>query len=267
MPPKPWRSAHHARIFVFTRPLYANRCRASLSIAHKFLILDAHNRGVRVLLVEDDLVIAEQIARTLERERYKVDVVRDGLEAEAMGLDSGYNLIVLDVMLPRRDGWTICQNLRKAKVRTPILMLTARDSVDDRIRGLEGGADDYLPKPFDVRELLARMKALLRRDQVHKTGVLAVADLEIDTTGRTVTRAGRVIKLTRREYDLLEALAKNEGRTLTREAILERVWNNEESQLNTVNFHVASLRKKVDAEFDRKLIETVHGIGYVLRAH
>lgn len=211
-------------------------------------------------------MIAEQIARTLERERFKVDTVRDGVEAEGKGYDSAYNLIILDVMLPGRDGWTICENLRRAKVRTPILMLTARDSVEDRIRGLEGGADDYLPKPFDVRELMARMKALLRRDQVHKTGVLAIADLEIDTGARTVTRSGQLIKLTRREYDLLEALAKNEGRTLTREAILERIWNNEESQLNTVNFHVASLRKKVDADFEPKLIQTVHGIGYVLRA-
>lgn len=216
--------------------------------------------------MEDDLVIAEQIARTLERERFRVDVVREGVEAEGKGYDSGYNLIILDVMLPGRDGWTICENLRRAKVRTPILMLTARDSVDDRIRGLEGGADDYLPKPFDTRELLARMKALLRRDQVHKTGVLTIGDLELDTGARTVRRSGQLLHLTRREYDLLEALAKNEGRTLTREAILERVWNNEESQLNTVNFHVASLRKKVDADFETKLIQTVHGIGYVLRA-
>lgn len=220
---------------------------------------------MRVLLVEDDLVIAEQIARTLERERCKVDTIRDGIDAEAKGYDAGYNLIILDVMLPRRDGWTICENLRRAKVTTPILMLTARDSVEDRIRGLEGGADDYLPKPFDTRELMARMKALMRRDQVHRTGVITVADLEIDTGARTVARGGALIKLTRREYDLLEALARNEGRTLTREAILERIWNNEESQLNTVNFHVASLRKKVDADFEPKLIQTVHGIGYVLR--
>lgn len=220
---------------------------------------------MRVLLVEDDIVIAEQIARTLERERYKVDVIRDGVEAEARGLDTGYNLIILDVMLPRKDGWTICSNLRRAKITTPILMLTARDSIEDRIKGLEGGADDYLPKPFDTRELMARMKALQRRDQIHRTGVIEIADLEIDTGARSVSRSGQLIKLTRREYDLLEALARNEGRTLTREAILERVWNNEESQLNTVNFHVASLRKKVDADFEPKLIQTVHGIGYVLR--
>jgi len=221
---------------------------------------------VRILLVEDDLVIAEQIARTLERERFRVDVVRDGLEAAGKGLDPAYGLIVLDVMLPGRDGWAVCESLRQARVSTPILMLTARDSVEDRVRGLEGGADDYLAKPFDVRELLARIRALLRRDQVHKTGVLRIEDLEIDTNARTVKRADRIVKLTRREYDLLEALARNEGRTLTREAILERVWHNEESLLNTVNFHVASLRKKVDAGFEPKLIQTVHGVGYVMRA-
>lgn len=220
---------------------------------------------MRILLVEDDPVIAEQIARTLERDRFRVDVVRDGAEAEPMGMDSGYGLVILDVMLPGRDGWTVCENLRRAKVGTPILMLTARDSVEDRIRGLEGGADDYLPKPFDIRELMARIRALLRRDQVHKTGVLRVSDLEIDTQARTVVRGGRLLRLTRREYDLLEALARNEGRTLTREIILESVWNNEESLLNTVNFHVASLRKKVDADFERKLIHTVHGVGYVMR--
>lgn len=219
-----------------------------------------------MLLVEDDLVIAEQIARTLERERFRVDTVRDGIAAESRGLDAGYNLIVLDVMLPGTDGWEVCENLRRAKVRTPILMLTARDSVEDRVRGLEGGADDYLAKPFDIRELMARVRALLRREQAQKTGVLSVADLEIDTNARAVRRGGALVKLTRREYDLLEALVRNEGRTLTREAILERVWNNEESLLNTVNFHVASLRKKVDAEFEPKLIQTVHGVGYVVRA-
>ncbi len=219
-----------------------------------------------MLLVEDDLVIAEQIARTLVRERFRVDTVRDGIAAESRGLDAGYNLIVLDVMLPGTDGWEVCENLRRAKVRTPILMLTARDSVEDRVRGLEGGADDYLAKPFDIRELMARVRALLRREQAQKTGVLSVADLEIDTNARAVRRGGALVKLTRREYDLLEALVRNEGRTLTREAILERVWNNEESLLNTVNFHVASLRKKVDAEFEPKLIQTVHGVGYVVRA-
>lgn len=220
---------------------------------------------MRILVVEDDTVIATQLAKALERERYQVDVVRDGVTGEQRGRSGEYGLIVLDVMLPQRDGWTVCENLRHARVRTPILMLTARDDVDDRVRGLDAGADDYLPKPFDLRELMARIRALQRRDKVNRSGTMVISDLEIDTVGKVVRRAGQELHLTRREYTLLEALARNEGRTLTREAILERVWENEESQPNTVNFHVVSLRRKVDNDHATKLIHTVHGIGYVLR--
>lgn len=216
-------------------------------------------------MVEDDKVIASQIAKALERENFKVEVATDGEEGLDLALIGGYDLVLLDIMLPKRDGWSICSELRREKQTVPILMLTARDSVDDRIRGLEGGADDSLPKPFDVRELIARINALLRRDKVHKTGSISIADLEIDTKGKTVKRGGKAINLTPREFELLEALARNEGRTLTRPAILENVWNNEESLENTVNFHLASLRKKVDEPFELKLIHTVHGIGYVLR--
>ena len=145
-------------------------------------------------------------------------------------------------------------------------MLTARDTVDDRVRGFELGADDYLPKPFDFRELLARVRSLLRRDKIHRARVIRVADLEIDTTALRVQRGGREVHLTPREYSLLESLARNEGRTITREVILESVWNNEERLENTVNFHVTSLRKKIDAEFEPKLIHTVHGFGYVLKS-
>lgn len=218
------------------------------------------------MVIEDDLVIASQISRFLEKEKFQVNVARSGLQGEEAALASDYSLIVLDIMLPERDGWTVCENLRKAKVTTPVLMLTARDSVEDRVRGLEGGADDYLPKPFDIRELKARIDALLRRDKVHRTGTISVGDLTIDTHAHTVFRDGKEIRLTPREFSLLEALARNEGRTLTRDVILERVWDDEESLLNSVNFHVASLRKKVDADFPVKLIHTVHGIGYVLKA-
>jgi len=221
---------------------------------------------VRILVIEDDTVIADQLSRFLEREKFLVEVRRNGVDGEEAARAGNFGLVILDIMLPERDGWTVCENLRRAKVTTPILMLTARDSIDDRIRGLEGGADDYLPKPFDIRELHARITALLRRDKVHRTGAIVIADLEIDTHAHTVRRDGQEIRLTPREFSLLEALARNEGRTLTREVILERVWDNEESLLNTVNFHVASLRKKVDADFPVKLIHTVHGIGYVLRA-
>jgi DNA-binding response OmpR family regulator len=218
------------------------------------------------LVVEDDAVIARQIASVLEREHLTVDIASDGEEGLHQAYMNGYALIVLDIMLPKRDGWSVCEDLRKNRETVPILMLTARDSVDDRIKGLEGGADDYLPKPFDVREFVARVRALLRRDKVHRTGIIQIADLEIDTNAHTVKRGGQEIDLTPREFSLLEALARNQGRTLTRNIILDSIWNNEESLENTVNFHVASLRKKVDAPFETKLIQTVHGIGYVLRS-
>jgi DNA-binding response OmpR family regulator len=221
---------------------------------------------VRILLVEDDAVIAEQISNALRRERFIVDTAYDGETGLEAATFDAYGLIILDVMLPGIDGWNVCSRLREEKLVTPILMLTARDSVDDRVRGLEGGADDYLVKPFDARELLARIHALLRRDKVHRTGVIRVGDLEIDANARVVSRAGQTISLTPREFSLLEALARNEGRTLTRSVILDSVWNNEESLENTVNFHITSLRKKVDAPFPEKLIHTVHGIGYVMRS-
>lgn len=221
---------------------------------------------MRLLVVEDDVEIAEQVARTLGKEGYSVDVIHDGDEApDAVSLNT-YGLVVLDVMLPGMNGWAICRELRHRRETVPILMLTARDSVDDRVRGLEDGADDYLVKPFDARELLARVRALLRRDKVVRTGVIRVGDLEVDSKARKVSRAGQEIRLTPREYSLLEALARNAGRTLTREVILESVWDSEENTENAVNFHVTSLRKKIDAGFETKLIHTVHGFGYVLRS-
>ena len=221
---------------------------------------------MRILLVEDDLVIAEQIVGALKREGYCVDVAHDGETAVEAAIIGSHSLVILDVMLPKLDGWGVCKELRQMRMTVPVLMLTARDSVEDRVRGLEGGADDYLPKPFDVRELMARIRALSRRDMVHKTGIIEVGGLKIDSNAHTVTREGQTIQLTPREFSLLEALARNEGRTLTRAVILESVWNNEESLDNTVNFHITSLRKKVDAPFEEKLIHTVHGIGYVLRS-
>jgi DNA-binding response OmpR family regulator len=221
---------------------------------------------VRILLVEDDPVIGAEIKSALQGEGYMVEHVTDGVQALEAQPYGDFKLILLDIMLPKMDGWAVCERLRQKKVATPILMLTARDSVDDRVRGLEGGADDYLSKPFDVRELLARVKALIRRDKVHRTGKIQISDLEIDSNAKTVRRAGKDIHLTPREYSLLEALARNEGRTITREVILEGVWNNEERLENTVNFHITSLRKKVDADFEPKLIHTVHGFGYVLKS-
>ncbi|HEX5323048.1 MAG TPA: response regulator transcription factor, partial [Capsulimonadaceae bacterium] len=171
-----------------------------------------------------------------------------------------------DVMLPGMDGFRICEELRERGVASPILMLTARDAVRDRVHGLQIGADDYLPKPFDFAELVARVQALLRRDRLHKTRQIKIADLEIDTRARRVMRGGQEVALTPREYALLEALASHEAQVLTREVIQERVWLDEESSSNTVDVYIGSLRKKIDAGHEVKLIQTVHGVGYTLKA-
>jgi DNA-binding response OmpR family regulator len=220
---------------------------------------------MRILLIEDDEVIAERIKSGLEKARFTVDVAWDGETGLEMAREGPYALLILDLMLPGRDGLSVCEALRLRRNPLPILMLTARGGVEDRVQGLNTGADDYLPKPFAFNELLARVRALLRRDQVHKSRVIQIGDLEIDSSTRQVRRGGQELPLTPREYALLEALARNEGRPITREHILERVWGDDESYSNTVSFHVASLRKKVDADHAVKLIHTVHGVGYILR--
>lgn len=219
---------------------------------------------MRVLLVEDDPDIAQGVQTALRRAGYEVDWQADGEAGEEAAMINSYGVLLLDWMLPKRSGIEICRTLREMGIATPILMLTARDAVADRVAGLDGGADDYLVKPFSVEELLARVRALARRESAVRSSVLRVADLEIDTKARIVRQAGQVVSLTPRELSLLEALAQNPGRVLTREAILERVWNNDEALPNTVNFHMASLRKKVDPA--GRLIRTVHGLGYTLES-
>ncbi|MDX1931860.1 MAG: response regulator transcription factor [Capsulimonadales bacterium] len=220
---------------------------------------------MRLLLVEDEEALAGAIRRGLEKAHYKVDWAEDGTTGFNLACENRYSAIILDVMLPGMDGWTICKRLRTRRDNTPILMLTARDEVEDRVKGLELGADDYLPKPFAFPELRARVAALLRREQMHKSRSIRIGDLEIDTKTRQVRRAGTVVALTPREYDLLEALAAHEGRLISREMILERIWMDDQSNSNTVEVHIASLRRKIDAPFDVKLIHTVHRQGYVLR--
>lgn len=220
---------------------------------------------MKILVIEDEAAIAAVVRRGLEQARYQVEVAEDGARGLELALTENFSLILLDLMLPKLDGWQVCEELRAQRCRTPILMLTARGQVLDRVKGLEMGADDYLAKPFEFIELLARVRALLRRDKVHKARVFRVADLEIDTSTHRVTRAGKEIALSPREYTLLEALAAHEGQVLTREAIQDRVWMDEEAYSNTVDVYIGMLRKKVDAESETKLIHTVRGAGYTLR--
>jgi len=220
---------------------------------------------MRILIVEDDPAIARAVRRGLEQAKYVVETAADGITGLKMATEQEYSLVLLDIMLPGMDGWQVCEQLRAQSSRVPILMLTARSAISERVRGLEIGADDYLPKPFDFAELLARVQALLRRDKLHRSRIIRIEDLEIDTSLRRVTRGETEITLTPREYELIEALAAHEGRVLTREAIMERVWMDTESYSNTVDVYIGLLRKKIDANHEIKLIHTVRGIGYMLR--
>ncbi len=221
---------------------------------------------MRILVVEDEEKVASFIRRGLEEERYAVDVALDGEEGLQFAETNPYDVIVLDLMLPGLDGFRFIQRLRAQDIATPILVLTARDSVGDKVRGLDLGADDYLTKPFAFAELLARVRALLRRGKTPAPPVLKVADLTLDPAARRVTRAGRVIDLTAKEFGLLEYLMRHAGRVLTRTMILEHVWDQTfDSYTNVVDVYVNYLRKKVDHGFEPKLIHTVRGVGYVLR--
>jgi two-component system copper resistance phosphate regulon response regulator CusR len=219
---------------------------------------------MRILFIEDDALIARQVKKGLEEARFVVDLAPDGHTGIRLALEEEYHLILLDLMLPGRDGWSVCEAVRSHRMTTPILMLTAKDAVDDRVRGLELGADDYLTKPFEFSELVARVRALLRRDKLHKTRIIRIGDLELDTASARVWRAGAEVHLTPREYQLLEALAVNEGRVLSKEAILERVWPDSDSYPDVVKVHLGTLRKKIDGEHPVRLIHTVHGFGYRL---
>lgn len=221
---------------------------------------------MRILLIEDETPIAAVVRKGLERAHYSVDVASDGEEGLRLATENRYGLILLDLMLPKRDGWSVCQALRARRDPTPILMMTARDAVAERVRGLEMGADDYLPKPFDFQELLARVRAQFRRDRVYRVAIQQVGDLVIDTAAHRVTLRGEEVSLTPREYDLLEALVAQEGRVLSREYILERVWEGEGGVgPKNVDVYINLLRRKIDSGDAPRLIHTVHGVGYVLR--
>ena len=220
---------------------------------------------MRILLVEDDAVIASNLAKGLREQAYAVDVATDGDAAVYQAAVNPYDAVVLDVMLPKRDGFAVCRELRRRGLTTPVLMLTARDSVRDRIEGLDTGADDYLTKPFEFGELLARLRALLRRGPVLAPAVLRVADLELDTHAHRATRAGRDVALTTREYALLEFLARNAGRVVGRAEISDHVWDDNYDPLsNLIESYINRLRKKLDAPGLPPLIHTRRGAGYSL---
>ncbi|MBS1717587.1 MAG: response regulator transcription factor [Armatimonadetes bacterium] len=220
---------------------------------------------MRILLVEDDLGIARFVKRGLEANGYRVDHAEHGLTGLDMALRGEYHLIILDIMLPGKDGFAICEEVRRNRISTPVLMLTARDTVTDKVTGLDLGADDYLPKPFDFMELAARVRALTRRDRARKSRVIQIDDLEIDTGARVARRAGKELDLSAREYELLEALASHEGQVLTRQAIQDRIWQNSDAVSNVVDAFIRTLRKKVDQDHPIKLIQTIYGLGYSLR--
>ena len=220
---------------------------------------------MRILIAEDDLALAGFVSKGLEAEHYAVDVSGDGEQARALASEFDYDLVILDLSLPRLDGVAILKDLRNRKPNLPVLVLTARSRVDDRVLCLDAGADDYLVKPFSFSELSARIRALLRRSRMAIESVLRVEDLKLDRVERRVTRGTRHIELTSKEFALLEYLMRNAGRRVTRAMIIEHVWNlSFDSATNLVDVYVAYLRRKVDDGAPRKLIHTIRGVGYEL---
>ena len=222
---------------------------------------------MRLLVVEDEVKMAGLLKRALDEEGYAVDVTGSGEEALWLGTENPYDAIVLDLMLPDVDGFAVCRGLRERGRWTPVLMLTARDAVRDRVAGLDAGADDYLTKPFSLAELLARLRALIRRGATERPSVLRVGDLSLDPAARSVARDGQAIELTAKEYALLEFFMRHPGEVLTRMRLIEHVWDFAyEGDSNVVDVYVRYLRNKVDRPFGRDSIETVRGSGYRLRS-
>jgi len=222
---------------------------------------------MRVLVVEDDAQVASFIRRGLREEQYTVDLAADGEEALFLAGIGEYDLVILDWRLPKRNGIEVLEGLRADGVTVPILMLTARDELKDKISGFNAGADDYLTKPFSFEELLVRVRALLRRRGDLTPTVLSIADLELDSLKHRVTRAGQKLELTNREYALLEYMMRNAGRVVSRTMLAEHVWEHDFDPLsNVIDVHIARLRRKIDNSFEPKLLQTVRGSGYILQA-
>jgi DNA-binding response OmpR family regulator len=221
---------------------------------------------MRLLLVEDNKRLSDSLRLTLEDDGYAVDVAYDGLDGEEMGLMQAYDILILDIMLPGKDGIEVCKALRNKRVRTPVLMLTARDALEDRVLGLDSGADDYLVKPFEVDELRARARALLRRESAAKTGILQIGDLLLDPAAHTVKRGNQPIELTAKEFSLLEYMMRHPNHLITREMAEEHLWSYENVVAsNVVDVYIRRLRRKIDDPFEIKLFETLRGAGYRIR--
>ena len=222
---------------------------------------------MRILVVEDEKKVANFIRQGLEEEGYAVDPAPNGEEGMAMALDGVHDLIILDIGLPRMNGLQVLQELRKRKVTTPVLLLTVRATIEDKVLGLDAGADDYLAKPFAFQELVARVRALLRRRTEGGPAVFRLADLTLDPARHTVFRGGKKIDLTSKEFALLDYFLRNPGRVLTRTMIIEHVWDYDfDTGTNVVDVYVNYLRKKIDSDRESKLIHTIRGVGYVLQA-
>jgi two-component system copper resistance phosphate regulon response regulator CusR len=223
---------------------------------------------VRILLVEDETRVAGFLAKGLREQAYAVDVAPDGEQALYLAEVNPYDLVILDVLLPKQNGHSVCRQLRRGGFAAPILMLTARDSIDDRVAGLDSGADDYLVKPFDFKELLARLRALSRRRGVPRAETIHVADLTLNTASHEVRRAGHSVSLTAKEYALLEFLVLHQGRVVGRDAIAQNVWDeNFDPFSNVIDVYIKRLRAKLDSGSAHRLIHTRRGEGYILTPH
>jgi heavy metal response regulator len=221
---------------------------------------------MRILIIEDEKKVAKFLKQGLEEEHYTVDVANDGERGEFLATTEQYDLIILDILLPKKDGIAVLKGFRAKHLNTPVLMLTARGSTEDKVEGLDSGADDYLTKPFAFAELLARVRSLLRRGVAEKSTILKVAELQLDTITHKAKRAENSIELTAKEYALLEYFMRNKNRVLTRTIISEHIWNyNFDTGTNVIDVYINHLRSKIDDGYERKLLHTIRGVGYVLK--